>query len=168
MKKIEKEGLKYVAYLMCIAARTAPKARGIDNILTEIIENKEKEKLAKEMEKISLKIKDKNFIRDANNVRNSGAVVLIGTKLNPIGLNCGLCKGNCEEAKQRKRVCAFNLNDLGIALGSAVSIAADLRCDNRIMYRVGIAAKLLNLIKDAEIIMGIPLSVSGKNIFFDR
>ena len=57
--------------------------------------------------------------------------------------------------------------DLGIALGSAVKTASMLNVDNRIMYTVGAAAKRLNLM-DADIIIGVPLSVSGKNIFFDR
>ena len=57
--------------------------------------------------------------------------------------------------------------DLGIALGSAVKTAADLNIDNRMMYTIGSAAKALGLL-DADVIIGIPLSVSGKNIFFDR
>jgi len=36
------------------------------------------------------------------------------------------------------------------------------------MYRVGAAAKMLNLLPEASVIMGIPLSAKGKNIFFDR
>jgi len=36
------------------------------------------------------------------------------------------------------------------------------------MYRVGAAAKRLNLLPEASVIMGIPLSAKGKNIFFDR
>jgi uncharacterized ferredoxin-like protein len=35
------------------------------------------------------------------------------------------------------------------------------------MYTVGAAAKALGLL-DADIIIGIPLSASGKNIYFDR
>jgi len=57
--------------------------------------------------------------------------------------------------------------DLGIALGSAVKIASDLAVDNRVMYSVGTAARKLGFI-DADIAIGIPLSVSGKNIYFDR
>ena len=46
-------------------------------------------------------------------------------------------------------------------------LAAELGIDNRIMYTVGAAAKALNLL-DSDLIMGIPLSVTGKNPFFDR
>ncbi len=56
---------------------------------------------------------------------------------------------------------------MGIALGSAVETASLLNIDNRIMYRSGVVARGMNLV-DWDFVMGIPLSVSGKNIFFDR
>ena len=49
----------------------------------------------------------------------------------------------------------------------ALKTADILNVDNRIMYRIGVAARKLKLI-DADFVMGIPLSVSGKNIYFDR
>jgi len=55
---------------------------------------------------------------------------------------------------------------LGIAIGSAVSIAANNRIDNRIMYTAGYTAiknKLLG--ENIKIAFGIPLSATGKNIF---
>ena len=64
--------------------------------------------------------------------------------------------------------CLFKALDLGIALGSAVKTASILNVDNRIMYRVSTAAKRLNYMPEASTIMGIPLSVRGKNIYFDR
>ncbi len=59
------------------------------------------------------------------------------------------------------------LIDLGIALGSAVKVASELNVDNRIMYSIGRAAMKIGLMK-ADEIQGIPLSIKGKNIFFDR
>jgi uncharacterized ferredoxin-like protein len=56
---------------------------------------------------------------------------------------------------------------MGIALGSAVKTASLLNIDNRIMYRAGVVARKMNLV-DWDFVMGIPLSVSGKNIYFDR
>jgi len=53
-------------------------------------------------------------------------------------------------------------------LGSAVKIASVLNVDNRIMYRVGAAALKLKLLSEATVIMGIPISAKGKNIYFDR
>jgi uncharacterized ferredoxin-like protein len=35
------------------------------------------------------------------------------------------------------------------------------------MYTIGAAAKALNLL-EADVIIGIPLSAAGKNIYFDR
>ena len=57
--------------------------------------------------------------------------------------------------------------DLGIAIGSAVKMASDLNMDNRIMASVGRAAAKMGIMK-ADEVQGIPLSVKGKNIFFDR
>jgi uncharacterized ferredoxin-like protein len=42
-----------------------------------------------------------------------------------------------------------------------------LNADNRIMYRAGVAARDMGLV-DWDFVMGIPLSATGKNIFFDR
>jgi uncharacterized ferredoxin-like protein len=63
--------------------------------------------------------------------------------------------------------CAFRLLDLGIALGSAVKTASILNVDNRIMYRIGTVARDIGIV-DWDYIMGIPMSATGKNIYFDR
>jgi uncharacterized ferredoxin-like protein len=61
------------------------------------------------------------------------------------------------------------VTDLGIAVGSAVSVAADHRIDNRVMFSVGRAALKLGLLPDDVVnCYGIPLSISSKSIFFDR
>ena len=57
--------------------------------------------------------------------------------------------------------CAIRLLDLGIALGSAVKTAGLLNVDNRIMYRAGVVARRLGRI-DADVVMGIPLSVTAR------
>ena len=57
--------------------------------------------------------------------------------------------------------------DLGITLCSAVKLADDLGIDNRMMYTIGVAAQSLGLL-DSDVIIGIPLSVTGKNPYFDR
>jgi uncharacterized ferredoxin-like protein len=64
-------------------------------------------------------------------------------------------------------VCIFQAMDLGIALCSSAKLAAELGIDNRMMYTVGAAAQSLGLL-DSDIIIGIPLSVTGKNPYFDR
>jgi uncharacterized ferredoxin-like protein len=64
-------------------------------------------------------------------------------------------------------VCAFRLLDMGIALGSAAKTASVHNADNRIMYRAGIVARDMGLI-EADCVMAIPLSATGKSVFFDR
>ena len=64
--------------------------------------------------------------------------------------------------------CVFKSIDLGIALGSAVKTASILNVDNRIMYSIGTAAKQLNYLPEASIVMGIPLSAKGKSKYYDR
>ncbi len=147
--KAESEAALEVAKLMLVAARTAPKARGLDTIVTAVITGEEKEKVAEEMERIG---KEKNLplrIRDAGNIRNSELVVLAGVLYE---------EGSPKELK---------LVDLGIALGSAVKVASILNVDNRIMYSVGEAARNLGLLQ-ADYMVGIPISIKGKSIYFDR
>lgn len=65
--------------------------------------------------------------------------------------------------------CAIRITDLGIAVGSAVKTAQIHNVDNRIMYSGGVAALDLGLLeKECTVAYAIPLSATGKNIFFDR
>lgn len=169
--EIKSEAVMSVARQMCSAARTAPKARGIDTLSIMIIDGDDIERLAKTMIDIGEKIERyKFFIRDADNILKSTAVVLLGTSLHSIGLDCGFCGfDTCSERALSSNLCAYNAGDLGIAIGSAVSLAARHHIDNRVMFSVGFAAMKLGLFNEAiKIAYGIPLCVSGKNIFFDR
>ena len=66
-------------------------------------------------------------------------------------------------------ICVFNTGDLGIAIGSAISVAARNHVDNRIMFTIGKAAVNLKLLGDeVKIAYGIPLSAKGKNPYFDK
>ena len=66
-------------------------------------------------------------------------------------------------------MCIEDTGVLGIALGSAVKTAQVHNADNRIMYSGGVAAIDLGLMgKDCTVAYAIPLSATGKNIFFDR
>ena len=172
-KKAEEEAVLKLAYAVCAAARTAPKACGIDHMDTAVLTGEDKKKVTDEMRRIGESLGDggKFFIRDADNVDASGAVVLIGVKYEPRNLNeiCGICGfDNCAACMSAGAVCVFTSVDLGIALGSAVSLAMDNRVDNRIMFTIGKAAASLGLLGEYKLIMGIPLSVSGKSPFFDR
>lgn len=160
------------AYAMCAAARTAPKAKGQDYIRTCILTGDDKTKLADEM----LRLADENnagfFKRDAANINACSAVVVIGTAEQRRGLDklCTMCHfDGCADCAKADGVCIFDPLDLGIAIGSAVSAAADARVDNRVMFSAGKAALTLKLLgDDVHIAMCIPLSVSGKSPFFDR
>ncbi len=170
-KQAEKDALRTVANLMLASARTAPKARGIDNLKMLILTGKEKNMLANKMKKIGIRNEHHTFIRDAQNVKEADIIILIGTKVAPLNLKtCGLCGyKNCAENLKNNGICIFNISDLGIALGSAVSIASLHHVDNRIMYTAGYAAKEMKLLgNNVKVIFGIPLSIKGKNIFFDR
>jgi uncharacterized ferredoxin-like protein len=167
-----------VARLMLLAARTAPKGRGIDDIETMILTEKEKNTVAKEMYKIA-KSPDDHWTRDAKNVENCTALVLIGLKgPKPLGANCGACGfENCAKMLKEGRkegsvfagpTCIIKALDMGIALGSAVKTAQIHNVDNRIFFRAGVGAYRLKIMPDSTIIIGIPLAASGKSPFFDR
>ncbi len=179
----EKNAARMVAELMAASARTAPKGRGVDSMESMIMDGDDLEKLAMAMEQ---KAEGKPsylssvIVRDANDVRKSSCVLLIGVTGEPKKieqpLDCGACgHEKCETfAKIKKRtwdfsgpVCIFQAMDLGIALGSAVKLAGEIGIDNRMMYTIGIAAKKLQLL-DSDVIIGVPLSVTGKNPYFDR
>lgn len=176
-KDFKNEGIKIAAYLMAESARTAPKSKGEDVIEIVYVDGEDLEKIAVKMEEMSSSTGDKNFLRDAESLRKSQAVLLIGAKGDKtIGVNCEACgfKG-CAEFKKAKRGgenfvgpnCAFRLIDLGIALGSAVKLSAIIGVDTRIMYRIGMAAKKLEMI-NSDVVMGIPISALGKSPYFDR
>jgi len=155
-----REGVLEVAKMMALSAKTAPKARGIDNIEVKILNTREElELLASKMEELSKEFGD-FFLRDAQNVRNSIAVVLIGGKIIDLGLK------NLRSWKIDVSV-VCSLVNLGIAVGSAVKTASLHNVDNRVMFTAGVAAQELGLIK-ADYVFGIPLSATSKNIYFDR
>lgn len=109
------------------------------------------------------------FARDAGLVARSPYLVLIGVRRKTLGLNCGYCGySSCDELGATPGVCAFNSLDLGIALGSAAAQAAGMRVDNRVMYTLGRAAMEAGYLEDAVQAVGIPLSATAKNPFFDR
>ena len=169
--ELEKDAALATTGHMAAAARTAPKTCGIDNIeVFSIDDDKTKELLMSKMTEISQKENRPSLARDANSIAASHAIVAIGVKSNPSGLNCGFCgHATCEELKKTKGVCAYNSIDLGIAVTSAVSVADQFHVDNRIMYSIGRACIELKLFSaGVNQALGIPLSVTGKNPYFDR
>ncbi|MFO8088130.1 MAG: DUF2148 domain-containing protein [Bacteroidales bacterium] len=171
-RELAKDSLFQVASLMVLAARTAPKTRGIDHLYTAILTEKEIRKLGEIMLKTGQEKDIAFFERDGHNLQSVEVMVLLGTRFEPLNLpECGYCGfTNCDEKRRHPDIpCAFNTGDLGIALGSAVSVAMDHRVDNRIMFTAGKAALQAGLPdKAVKIAYGIPLSAGSKNPFFDR
>lgn len=159
-----------IAELVMTAARTAPKGKGIDVIEINAVFGDDIPKLAEVTRQKGETTGLKFMLRDAENILLADAIILIGTKTKVQGLNCGYCgMPTCDEKLKHEAIpCAINMVDVGIALGSAVAAAADLRVDNRIMFSVGYAAKKLNIMSECHSIYAIPLSISSKNPFFDR
>ncbi len=78
-------------------------------------------------------------------------------------------KGFVAEMSKADACCSFSATDLGIAIGSAVALAADNRIDNRVMYSIGRSALRLKLFADnVKLCYGIPLSTGAKSNYFDR
>jgi len=165
--------VRHIADSMVAAAITAPKARGVSNMFTGILEDED----IKEVSDYLIKMAEERnfppfFKRDAMNILSAQCVLIIGTRIQSTGIPaCGLCgfKDCAEKDLHPDQPCSFNTGDLGIAIGSAVSVAADRRADSRVMFTVGKAVVEMGLLgKDVKIAYGIPLSVSSKNPFFDR
>jgi len=169
--ELEKGAVLDVARIMTAAARTAPKTRGIDNIeILAIDDTKTKNSLIDRMNEVSSRENRPSFARDAASIKSSPAIIVIGVKSNPARLNCGFCGyKTCEGLKKSSGICAYNSIDLGIAAGSAVSAAGQFHIDNRLMYSIGRSCLDLKVFsRQVRQALGIPLSVTGKNPYFDR
>ena len=153
---------------MMTAARTAPKGKGIDIIEVALITDEEIKQLSDTMIAMVEEHGMKFFLRDADNILSAECVVLIGTREQTQGLNCGHCGFTTCVGRTEGVPCALNSIDVGIAIGSACATAADLRVDTRVMFSAGLAAQRLNWLKDCKMVMAIPVSASSKNPFFDR
>jgi len=181
----EQNAVMTVAGLMALAARTAPKGKGTDTIAVTVLAKKELKSYAARLESLGVKRNIGFFIRDARNIAAADACVVIGSRGDTTaGINCGGCGyASCAdfEKARKKKVrgggdtpfdgpnCVVRMADLGIAVGSAAKTAQIHNVDNRIMYSGGVAARDLGLVpEDCTVAYAIPLSATGKNIFFDR
>ncbi len=153
---------------MMTAARTAPKGKGVDIIEIAIVEGDDIERLAVKMEQMVLEHGMKFFLRDASNIRQAECVMLIGSHDLPQGLNCAHCGYNSCAEKPMSVPCQINSVDVGIAIGSACAMAADMRLDTRVLFSAGLAAQRLNILDGCRQVFAIAISASSKNPFFDR
>ncbi|MBI4844748.1 MAG: hypothetical protein HY809_10625 [Nitrospirae bacterium] len=177
-----KEVTDMVVKLMAASARTSPKAGGKDFLeIVVVTKDDDLRKIADAMKTYAPKSTNEAYwLRDASNIENSQALLLVGLREpNTAGYDCGACGyPTCAEFKKDRQMkdkemgysgphCVMRMIDIGVALSSAAKTASIHNVDNRVQQRVGAAAKAIGLIK-AEVAMGIPVSVSGKSIYFDR
>lgn len=157
-----------IARQMMTAARTAPKGKGVDIIETAVVTGDDIQRISQKMLDMFEDNNMKFFLRDANNILSAECIVLVGTHEKVQGLNCYHCGFPTCASRPESVPCALNTIDVGIAIGSACSTAADLRVDTRVMFSAGLAAQEMNLLAGCKMVMAIPVSASSKNPFFDR
>ena len=168
-RDIRKDLVVQAACQMMVAARTAPKGKGIDLLEMALVTDDDKYRISEMMLKVAEEKDLKFFYRDSENIMQADVVMIIGTRHHSHGLNCAHCGFNSCVSKPKETPCAINSVDLGIAIGSACAKAADLRVDTRVMFSAGLAAQQLGLLGDGcECVMAIPVSATSKNPFFDR
>jgi len=168
-RNLRAELVMQAARQMMVAARTAPKGKGIDILEMALVSDDDQIQLSEEMQKIAEERDLKFFLRDAENILQADVVMIIGTRQHKQGLNCAHCGFETCESKPVQTPCAINAIDLGIAIGSACAKAADLRVDTRVMFSAGFAAQRLQMLgSKCDCVIAIPVSASSKNPFFDR
>lgn len=170
------------AKLMAASMRTAPKAGGKDFLEIVVVEDPgELARISEKMREFApLSTNEAFWLRDAANIAECQALVLVGlSRFVTAGYDCGACGfPACKDFVKARQAadkdmgysgphCVMRMLDIGVALASAAKTASLLNVDNRVQQRVGAAARSLGLIA-AEVAMGIPVGVFGKNIFFDR
>lgn len=116
--------LERIAEYMEVSARTAPKAAGVDSLAYEVSTEEELREIGEEMIIIGEKREDDGFIRDGNNVLDSAALLLAGTRYHDgLGLDCGGCSfKSCKNFSEAEKVqvefrgpnCIYKLLDLGM------------------------------------------------------
>lgn len=168
-RDLRKKMVLQAAESMAVAARTAPKGKGIDVLEIAIITDEDIEALSKMMRVISEETGFKFFLRDADNILSADAVLLIGTREQCQGMNCMRCGFPTCASRPADVPCAINTVDVGIAVGSACSKASDLKVDTRVMFSAGQAAMRLEWpTLGCNNVLAIPISATSKNPFFDR
>ena len=120
-KNAEDSAILNLAYSVCAAVRTAPKACGIDHLETAVLTGEDKNRISAEMRQIGEKLGEsgKFICRDADNLDASSAVVLVGAKYETRGLNekCKLCGfENCFACEKAGAACVFTSMDFNPTL----------------------------------------------------
>ncbi len=192
-KEMFEHAIHQVAELCAVAAMTAPKSGGQlflkgskPFIETVIVDDKDVlHKLAVWMRERGNRLKAPLWIRDADTAEKLDLVLFIGlAKWYPPLYDCGACGyGTCAEflraagSYQQAEgsedwefagpICQLRAIDLGIAVGSAAKIASLNNIDTRCQTRLAGAARRNGVIQ-ADLAVALSMSISHKNIFFDK
>lgn len=186
------ETVRNVARLCAVAAMTAPKSGGqlflkggTPFIETVIVEDKATlKKLADWLRMQGDRHKEAIWYRDADTAEKLDLILFIGLcGWYPPQYDCGACGyATCAEFLQAKPnhetpgsadwqfngpVCQLRALDLGIAIGSAAKTAGLNNVDTRCQTRIAAAARHLQVVQ-ADLVVALSMSVSHKNIFFDK
>jgi uncharacterized ferredoxin-like protein len=153
---------------MMTAARTAPKAKGVDILECCLLTGDDIRRLSEVMLELHEETGRPVYKRDSGNILQADCVLVIATRAQMMGLNCGHCGFPSCGDKPGNVPCAFNPTDVGIAIGSAVATAADERVDTRVMFSAGMGAERMGLLPGCSQYFAIPVSASSKSPFFDR
>ncbi|MBI4630563.1 MAG: hypothetical protein HY740_02400 [Chloroflexi bacterium] len=191
-KEIFMEALRQVANLCAVAAMTAPKSGGqlflkggksfVETILIE--DRATLNRLAEWLRERGNKLKDPIWFRDADTAEKLDLVLFIGlAKWYPPLYDCGACGyATCAEFLQAAPkhhtslandwefagpICQVRCIDLGIAVGSAAKTASINNIDARCQTRIAAAARHCGVIT-SDLAVALSMSVSHKNIFFDK
>jgi len=191
-REIFMEALRHVAQLCAVAAMTAPKSGGQlflkgakPFIETAIVGERDTlQRLAEWLRARGTKLKEPIWFRDADTAEKLDLVLFIGlAKWYPPVYDCGACgyatcaeflraapAHHTEEAENWEfpgPICQLRCVDLGIAVGSAAKTASLNNVDARCQTRIAAAARHLGVIQ-ADLAVALSMSVSHKNIFFDK
>lgn len=184
--------LRHVAQLCAVTAVTAPKSGGQlflkgakPFIETVMVEDRDTlKRLADWMRARGYELKEQVWLRDADTTEKLDLVLFIGlAKWYPPVYDCGACgyatcaeflraapahhTAGADEWEFSGPICQLRCIDLGIAVGSAAKIASLNNIDTRCQTRIAGAARRLGVIQ-ADLAVALSMSVSSKNILFDR
>jgi uncharacterized ferredoxin-like protein len=191
-QEIFTDAIRNVAKLCAVAAITAPKSGGqlfikggSPFIETVIVEDKPTlKRLADWLRERGNRHREPIWYRDADTAQKLDLVLFIGVAgWYPPQYDCGACGySTCAEFLQARPsyrepgsedwefagpVCQLRCIDLGIAVGSAAKAASLNNVDTRCQTRIAAAARHLGIIK-ADLAVALSMSVTHKNIFFDK
>ena len=90
-RETRKEYMLEAAKQIMLAARTAPKGKGVDIIEIITLSDEDIDAVSEELLRLAEKTGMKFLIRDSENIQSADTMIVIGTRQAPQGLNCAYC-----------------------------------------------------------------------------